>query len=330
MIVASKQWPTYVPAEATSRQILKSACDSARWGKSRSDYLCHLLKRSGVSTLMAEYGPVGVALMPAVEKLGCKFFVHFHGVDASSALHDSKMLTDYKRLFSMADGIFTPSQFISNLLSDAGCPSKNLHVVPCGVDLDDFPQSSRVPQTLIAIGRLVDKKGPLHTIKAFSAVLKDFPAAKLTMIGDGPLLSAARSLIIELGLQGRVEMLGALPHAEVRAHLRSASVFVQHSVTANNNDVEGLPVSILEAMASSIPVVSTRHSGIPEAVLDGKSGYLVDEGDILQMANRMRDLLSSNEKARQMGACGRSIVQTKFSSTQMAKRLQSLMHLDKE
>ena len=129
-------------------------------------------------------------------------------------------------------------------------------------------RADKDPDLLLAVGRMIPKKAPLTTIEAFARVAADFPSRRLEMIGDGPLLEDARRLAAERGLADRVAFLGLQPHPVVREKMARAAVFLQHSVTDADGNEEGLPIAIQEAMASGAVVISTRHAGIPDAVVE--------------------------------------------------------------
>ena len=136
----------------------------------------------------------------------------------------------------------------------------------------------------------------------------------LDFVGAGPLFNQARDYVLGHRLDTIVRLHGALPHHQVLSLMNEVEVFVQHSVTdAATGDQEGLPVAVLEAMAAGLPVVSTRHAGIPEAVSDGESGYLVDEGDVIGMAERVVTLASDERRRRDLGQAGWMIAAQRFS-----------------
>jgi colanic acid/amylovoran biosynthesis glycosyltransferase len=169
------------------------------------------------------------------------------------------------------------------------------------------------------VGRFVAKKGPLETIQAFHRMRGDLPEplasrTKLVMVGDGPLLNAARELVRRLGLEPAVSLAGRASQVEVAGLLRQARAFVQHSRVAPDGDSEGSPVAVMEAQLSGLPVVSTRHGGIPEVVLEGETGLLVEEGDVVGMAAAMARLATSPDLAARMGCHGRARVAAKFTT----------------
>jgi colanic acid/amylovoran biosynthesis glycosyltransferase len=236
-------------------------------------------------------------------------------------------LRRYQELFEHAAGIIAPSRFLANKLAEIGCPPEKLHVSPVGVDPKRFKPGPGDPLRIIAVGRLVEKKAPHLTIESFAGVLKRFPEARLDIIGYGPLMEMCSALIHERGLNDTVRLLGVQSPDQVVHAMRAASMFVQHSVTDKDGNTEGLPVAILEAMASGLPVVATRHSGISEAVVDGKTGILVDEHDVTGMTQAIVSLLANPAQAGAMGDAGRERVLAHFTETQMKHRLRAIMGL---
>ena len=277
------------------------------------------------AAVLAEYGPMGSLLRSVCRAVGVPLYVHFHGYDASMLLRDPHQRRHYRALFRSAEGIIVPSRYLADKLAAVGCPFSKVHVSPYGIDPDRFTPTSRLAQRIIAVGRLVEKKAPQLTIQAFACVADRFPEARLDIVGDGPLAHECRALICDLGLSGRVQLHGAQSSDYVAQLLREGALFVQHSVTAQDGDTEGLPVAILEAMASALPVVSTRHSGIPEAVEDGVTGLLVEERDFEAMASAMSGLLENPDRAAAMGVAGRKRVLAHFTQAQARDRLRAIM-----
>ena len=285
------------------------------------------LRRHNVRVLLAEFLPVGVLFPHACEEAGVALYVHAHGVDASKLVRKRRWVRHYKALFPRCAGIIVPSRFLADKLALIGCPAEKLHVSPNGIDPTRFRPTARLPFRVIAVGRLVEKKAPHLTIRAFAEVARRFPEARLDMIGDGPLMDRCRALVEEHGLATRVRLHGAQPSNVVARFMAEASLFVQHSVVAPNGDTEGMPVSIIEAMASALPVLSTRHSGIPEVVLEGETGLLVDEHDVSGMAEVMVTLLGDTNRARAMGEAGRRRILANFTHDHARDRLRAIMGL---
>lgn len=277
--------------------------------------------------LLAEYGVMGLLLAPACREAGIPLYVHFHGYDASALLRDPRIVRAYRAMFRDARGIITASRFIAGKLQGIGAPMHKLHVCPCGIDPNRFVPTKRVPFRVLAVGRLVEKKSPLSTIKAFLMAAEQFPEAHLDIIGAGPLADGCRALIQNANAEARITMHGARDTEFVARKMREASLFVQHSVTAPNGDTEGLGVSIIEAMASAVPVVVTRHNGFVETVAHGVTGLLVDEHDVEGMAAAMAGLLGDAERAAAMGNAGRRRVLERFTHDVARDRLRAAMDL---
>jgi glycosyltransferase involved in cell wall biosynthesis len=288
--------------------------------------LRRFLSINQVSTVLAEYGPTGLVVLPVCKESGIPLVVHFHGYDA----YEHKTLQEsgrrYPELFQHASAIVAVSRDMEQQLLLLGAPREKLHYNPYGVDVSLFqgadPEHSAAH--FVAVGRFVDKKAPHLTLLAFQRVLEVVPEARLSMIGDGPLWEACKHLSKAWGLDGAVTFLGPLPPAEVAAVMRQSRAFVQHSVRTSYGDSEGTPVAVLEAGATGLPVVATRHAGIQDVVLDGVTGLLVDEGDVNGMAEYMIQLASDPALAVRLGCAARERIYTDFS---MDKSIQKLWQI---
>jgi len=269
------------------------------------------LTRHRRDIVLAEYGITGALVREACAIASVPLVIHFHGGDAS----DRKILKEYaslyKKAFAYAGRIVVPSSHTRENLLKIGAPAEKITYLKYGIDLNFFTpvQSSANPLIFISVARFVEKKAPLITIAAFNKVLARFPAAQLIMIGEGPLLEGCKITVNELGISARVNFLGMQNAEEVAVNLRNARVFVQHSVTTKTGETESTPNSILEAAATGLPIVSTRHAGIKEAVLDETTGYLVDEHDIADMSEKMILLANDPKTGDKMGKAGRDYME---------------------
>ena len=193
-----------------------------------------------------------------------------------------------------------------------------------GLDLRDYPAGSapdRDPALILSVGQLKEKKGFPHLLEA-CRVLKDRGLRfECEIVGEGPMRPALAARIDELDLRSHVRLLGALPHEDVIEEYGAATVFVLPSVTAADGDRDGIPNVILEAMAMGLPVVSTRHSGIPEAVRDDRTGLLVPPGDAMMLANALARLLEDEGLRDRLGRAGRERVEERFDADANARAL---------
>ncbi|MEY8732736.1 glycosyltransferase [Peribacillus frigoritolerans] len=157
-----------------------------------------------------------------------------------------------------------------------------MHVLYGGIELDLFPYSNRTLPTVgeirvLSVGRLVDKKGFVTLIKAFKRIYTKYPNARLHIIGAGEDEKKIKFTIAEYNLKDVVILRGAMDSKRVSDELKEAHIFCLASQTAKNGDIEGIPNALKEAMASGLPVVSTRHAGIPELIEHQRTGYLAPE-----------------------------------------------------
>jgi glycosyltransferase involved in cell wall biosynthesis len=200
-----------------------------------------------------------------------------------------------------------------------GFPAERTHVHYNGVDLARFAAAHEDDgETVLHVGRLVEKKGTAMLLRALALV----PAGRLVIIGDGPLRPALERLARELGLGRRLRFLGAQPPHAVAEWMRRAALLAAPSLTAQDGDAEGLPNVVVEAAASGLPVVGSDHEGIPEAVLDERSGFIVPEGDVETLARRLTDLLGDPALRRRMGAAGRALAEEKFDLKRQMRLLE--------
>lgn len=265
------------------------------------------LRGRGIGIVLAEYGPTGAAVAPACEAAGVPLVVHFHGYDAyrTSTLEENR--SGYRRAYATAAAIVVVSRDMERQLVTLGAPPSKLRRIIYGVDPTHFQGSdpAAAPVRFVAVGRFVEKKAPQLTLEAFARVAASRPDARLVLIGDGPLRLRCVGLARTLGIADKVDFPGVLPPAAVAAVLRSARCFVQHSVRAADGDCEGTPVALIEAAASGLPAVATRHGGIPDVVEHGRQGLLVGEGDVGAMAAAMLRVAREPDLAAALGAAAR-------------------------
>ena len=230
-------------------------------------------------------------------------------------------------MFAKAARIIAVSRTMERTLRGLGASDETIRYNPCGIDCETFGGASPAgaPPVFLAVGRLTPKKAPHLTIQAFAQVLRDHPDATLRMIGDGEVQDECKTLVQSLGIGDKVTFLGAQPHQVVWDEMKRARCFVQHSVVAPSGDSEGTPVAILEAGASGLPVVSTRHAGIPDVVIENTTGFLVDEGDVDAMAEHMRQMAANPELAGRIGEAARKHVAANFSMEKHIHRLNSIL-----
>ena len=270
-----------------------------------------LIRRHRPDVVLAEFGFHAVRVMQAAAFAEIPFVVHFRGSDLSAQRRIGVLRGRYRRLVSIASGGVCKSKQMAAKLEQLGMLPSRILISASGANPALFKAGNPAlaAPVFLAVGRFVAKKGPLKTIRAFALQ----PIGELWMVGDGPLFEDARRLVQDLQLQARVRFLGVKTQPEVADLMRQVRVFVQHSLIAPDGDSEGNPVSVMEAQLSGLPVVATRHAGIPDVVLDGCTGLLVEEGDVQGMAAAMKRLMADPGLAARFGSAGRDRVLAGFT-----------------
>jgi colanic acid/amylovoran biosynthesis glycosyltransferase len=289
--------------------------------------LCKYLKKNRIDVVLANYGPTGVAVMQCCAEEEIPLVVHFHGFDAWDNEILEKYSIGYKQLFQTAKTIIVGSEDMKRQMISLGSPPEKVVWNFCGVNTDFFSPTAlnHCTNDFISVARFAPTKAPHLTLKAFSEVVKDFPAVTMTMIGDGELFKPCQDLVKQLGIQNSVRLLGALPPEKVRDNLRTSRIFVQHSIRTKSGDAEGSVISALEACSTQLPVVATRHGGLKESIVEGETGFLVDEGDVSGMAESMKRLLQDQPLCLEMGKKGRERMKELFDLSKSIEKLDQIL-----
>lgn len=297
------------------------------WEAFKSRTISRLIAKAAPDVILIEYGPVGAAFVNELEACGVPFVVHFHGYDASVDEVFETWGAGYRRMFASAAGLVAVSQAMKRRLIAFGAPEEKITHISYGIDPSRFCQVSPAaqPPNFLAVGRFVEKKAPFLTLLAFERVWNACPDARLTMIGDGPLLELCRRIARGLKLDRAVNFRTSVPHEEVFRAMQTSRAFIQHSVAAPNGDCEGTPVAISEAMMAGLPVVATRHAGIPDIMEHEKTGFLVDEFDVPQMAQWMAKLARDPQLAGEVGARARAFALEHLTTDACIGKLAALL-----
>jgi len=269
----------------------------------------------------AHFGFDGTRILRLVRALKLPLVVTFHDYDVTTSDEDLLKLGGYATKYiqrrpalnEQASAFLAVSRFIKQQAIARGFSAEKILVHYIGIDVSAFrpdPQAQREPVVLF-VGRLVAKKGGADLIRAMADVQASRPDVELVMVGDGPLRH-------ELEQQARASLkrfrfVGHQTPAQVRAWHARAQVFCAPSVTAPSGETEGLPISILEAQAAGLPVVSTSHAGIPEAVIDGETGFLAPEHDSALLGQRLLAMVSNPDLAGRLSAAARDQVLSRFN-----------------
>lgn len=256
--------------------------------------------------------------------------VVFHGYDISQVVKEqSKMY--YSGLFLYADFILPISNFWANKLIGLGCPKFKINIHRMGVNSSLYSGHcvKRVIEgkiKIVSVCRLIEKKGIEYALKACSLLIENNVEVEYNIIGDGPLRKQLENYVIQLGLKNIVGIHGEKDQEEVFNLLLNSNIFLLPSVTATNGDMEGIPVSIMEACLLGVPVVSTKHSGIPELIEDGFSGFLAEERNPLALKHKILECINMYKSGSidQIIQNAKDSVQKEFDTDMNMKRLVNL------
>lgn len=289
--------------------------------------LINSFKKHNIDAAFAEFGPTGAEVLKVCQAMQLPLIVNFHGADISVYDIIERYKEQYENFFKYSSKIIAVSKQMYNRLIDMRCPVEKLEYITYGPANSFFYITPTYNEkAFLSVGRFVDKKAPYYTILAMKKVTQKHPDAKLYMVGDGPLLNACVNLVSYLKLDNNVIFLGVLNHEQLISYYTKVKAFVQHSVTAANGDMEGTPVAILEASAAGIPVISTKHAGIPDVIIDNNTGFLVEEHDVEGMAEKMIKLFDNPQLAETMGKAGRKNTFENYRMERHIDKLNKVIH----
>ena len=283
--------------------------------------------REGGDVIHAHFGQEGFRCLAARRKANIPLVTTFYGLDVSALPKIPMWRRRFERLFREGDLFLAEGPFMAECLAELGCPKRKIQVQRLGIDLERFnyrPPSKRETTEVLMYASLREKKGHRFGIEAFARVLKTHDDLRLTIAGDGPLKSDLVQQVNQLGIRERVDFLGMVTHEEGRELLDRATVLVSPSLTASDGDTEGgAPVTLLEAMASGLPIVSTRHADIPYVLKGGEAGLLVEENDTDGLARGLSSLLDTSERREALAEAGRSAVVERHALATQAESLEA-------
>ena len=282
----------------------------------------------------AQFGHRAVSVTPLAQRLGIPLIVTFHGYDLTALATRPGWKPRYRRLYKQAAVLHGVSTHICDRLIALGAPPDKVKRHYIGIDLSRFPLRPPLDPPAkgeaircLHVGRLVEKKSPLKLVEAFAharSLLGGSPPLRLAIAGDGPLLEATKARAAALGVADAVEVLGSVPHAQVAELLRESHLYTQHCLTAADGDQEGLGMTFLEASAVGLPIVATCHGGVPDAVLDGTTGILVDEGDTAAMGRAIAELATDPARRQALADAGRRHVEEHFDLQKQVAKLRTI------
>ena len=291
--------------------------------------LLSVLSETRARLLHIYFGHIGVHLLPLIRAWKNPSIVSFHGADVMVDMNKPAYREATLRMLDAVTLVLVRSESLRRAVVDLGCDPKKIEIQRTGIPLEEFPFRDRaVPKNgewrFVQAGRLIEKKGLPVTLRAFSTFLKKHPNATLTIAGEGPLLPELQRVVGELGITDRVSFTGFVSQEQLREIYYRSHIFLHPSQTGRDGNQEGIPNSMLEAMATGLPVFATEHGGIPEAIENGASGVLVPEQDDEALARAMLNAAQDPGLLSRIGHAGADAVRKKFDLQQQAQRLEDI------
>lgn len=311
-------------ARSALRRSLKSRSRASLKRFVQAGYVGAALQREGLTHVHAHFASSATSVARDLhEMMGMSYSFTAHAKDI---FIETVSWGSLVRKLRLARFVVTVSDFNVDHLQ-ALEPRVNVHRIYNGLDLDQFQPTLPRPQDpplILAVGRLVEKKGFDDLIRACALLRDRGTPFRCEIIGTGNQEAALREMIASLDLEALVSLPGPMPREELIDRYPQASVFAAPCVVGTDGNRDGLPTVLIEAMAIGVPVISTPVTGIPELVHDGETGVLVPERDPSALADAIERTLACPEQARVMAACGRELVDTRFDLRRNVARLRQL------
>jgi colanic acid/amylovoran biosynthesis glycosyltransferase len=289
--------------------------------------LMKIFRRRRADLMHIYFGHTGVHLLPFIKGWGKPSVVSFHGADVMPREHQPEYEAQLRELLRVTPLVLARSHSLAERLRELGCPDGKIRINRTGIPLGDYAlEERRMPENgewhFVQACRLIPKKGIATALKAFAGFHAQYPRARFTLAGEGPMKREIEEMARGLGIFEAVELRGFLVQADLARLYGEAHFFVHPSEMTADMNQEGVPNSMLEAMATGLPVLATLHGGIPEAVENGTAGILVPERDDAGLLHAMLELAGAPERAFGMGRAASESVRRNFEQGKQIEKLE--------
>jgi colanic acid/amylovoran biosynthesis glycosyltransferase len=273
-----------------------------------------------------------VHLLPLIRAWKNPSIVSFHGADVMVDMNKPAYREATLQMLDAVTLVLVRSDSLRHALTDLGCDPEKIEVQRTGIPMEEFafrervfpPRSGGSEWRFVQAGRMIEKKGLPVTLRAFSTFLKQHPNAMLTIAGEGPFFSELQKLARELNIAAHVSFTGFISQEQLREIYYRSHIFLHPSQTGSDGNQEGIPNSMLEAMATGLPVFATEHGGIPEAIQSSVSGILVPERHHEALAQALLDAAQDPGFLSRIARNGAETVRQKFDLSTQAQRLEEI------
>jgi colanic acid/amylovoran biosynthesis glycosyltransferase len=322
---------TVVPKPAThfARRFWFKQVRKAPWQISPREVktLTRILDQARARLLHIYFGHIAAHLLPLIRAWSHPSVVSFHGADVMVDLEKPAYRAATRDMLKAVRLVLVRSESLGRAIVEIGCAPEKIRVQRTGIPVDEIPFRERArPKDgawkFVQACRLIEKKGLKTSLRAFAAFAGRYPLATFTIAGEGPLRDELEILARELGIGARMNFAGFVPQTELRELFYRSHIFLHPSEQGADGNQEGVPNSMLEAMASGLPVFATEHGGIPEAIEDGKSGILVKESDRDALAHTLLDAVAYPDQLATIARNGAESVRQKFEQTAQTRKLE--------
>ncbi len=291
--------------------------------------LLAVLSETRARLLHVYFGHIAVHLLPLIRTWGNPSIVSFHGADVMVDMNKPAYREATLQMLRAVKLVLVRSESLRRALVDLGCDPEKIGIQRTGIPLEEFPFRERgVPQSgewlFVQAGRLIEKKGLPVTLRAFAIFLNRYPNATLTIAGEGPFLEELQRLARELDIAEHISFTGFVSQEQLRDIYYQSHIFLHPSQTGHDGNREGIPNSMLEAMATGMPVFATEHGGIPEAIENGVSGVLVPEHEHEALAQALLDAAEDPAFLSRIARAGADVVRENFDLEKQARRLEEI------
>jgi colanic acid/amylovoran biosynthesis glycosyltransferase len=291
--------------------------------------LLSVLNETRARLLHIYFGHIAVHLLPLIRAWKHPSVVSFHGADVMVDMDKPAYREATLQMLDAVTLVLVRSESLRRALIDLGCGPEKIEIQRTGIPVEEFLFRDRVvPKNgewqFVQAGRLIEKKGLPVTIRAFEVFVRQYPNAMLTIAGEGPLLRELEMLARELKIRHRVSFTGFISQEQLREIYYRSHIFLHPSQIGRDGNQEGIPNSMLEAMATGLPVFATEHGGIPEAIEHGVSGVLVPERDEFALVEALLSRVQNPDSLWRTAQAGASVVRKNFDLAAQAQHLDEI------
>lgn len=272
----------------------------------------------------AHFSGAGEDSLLSAKMLKIPMVVNFYGIETNHHIHDLTMVKGIRKLYAKTDGLICSSNYMKSEMIKSGCPENKISVVRCGIDqkiFDGEPTKldDSVKLSLISIARLHPEKGIEYLVEACSLLEKESIVDwELIIVGEGPSRESIEKLIRELGVESKIKILGHQNQSQIVDLLRKSHLHILASI----KETQG--VALIEAQATCTPVIASNVGGIPESLLDGETGFLVQPKYPYGIVEKIKYFMENPSEIDRMGKNGREFIINNFSRTSEYKQLAKL------